>query len=178
MWETTSRDKLRNTGMGNLKKDQDKKSKKNWDILKMMAIGKKWLIPEQKKLTIGDVLLDGLHISWFSNNKMLPWIVSDWWGWQWNQITESQFDPFVTQGRAICEFILMIPLKTAAYSTMVLLVQVSVIDKISTMVANSSGSSVFILQSRGLSLSIPQHVPHCHHLVASVPTLGLLYTHS
>ena len=75
MWETTSRDKLRNTGKGNLKKDQDKKSKKNWDILKMMAIGKKWLIPEQKKLTMGDVLLDGLHISWFSDNKMLSWIV-------------------------------------------------------------------------------------------------------
>ena len=56
-----------------------------------------------------------------------------------------------------------------------LLVQVSVIDKISTMVANSSGSSVFILQSRGLSPSIPHHVPHCHHLVACVPTLGLSY---
>ena len=35
------------------------------------------------------------------------------------------------------------------YNGYVLLVQVSVIDKISTMVANSSGSSVFILQSRG-----------------------------
>ena len=42
-----------------------------------MAIGKKWLIPEQNKLTMGDVLLDGLHISWFSDNKMLPWIVID-----------------------------------------------------------------------------------------------------
>ena len=63
------------------------------------------------------------------------------------------------------------------YNGFVLLVPVSVIDKISTMVANSSGSSVFILQSRGLSPSIPQHVPHCHHLVTSVPTLGLLYTH-
>ena len=64
------------------------------------------------------------------------------------------------------------------YNGYVLLVQVSVIDKISTtttMVANSSGSSVFILQSRGLSPSIPQHVPHCHHLVACVPTLGLSY---
>ena len=64
------------------------------------------------------------------------------------------------------------------YNGYVLLVQVSVIDKISTMVANSSGSSVFILQSRGLSLSIPQHVPHCHHLVACVPTLGLSCTYS
>ena len=61
------------------------------------------------------------------------------------------------------------------YNGYVLLVQVSVIDKICTMVANSSGSSVFILQSRGLSPSIPQHVPHCHHLVACVPTLGLSY---
>ena len=61
------------------------------------------------------------------------------------------------------------------YNGYVLLVQVSVIDKIFTMVANSSGSSVFILQSRGLSPSIPQHVPHCHHLVACVPTLGLSY---
>ena len=31
---------------------------------------------DKKKLTIGNVLLDGLHISWFSDNKMLPWIVN------------------------------------------------------------------------------------------------------
>ena len=34
-------------------------------------------MPEQKKLTMGDVLLDGLHISWFSDNTMLPWILID-----------------------------------------------------------------------------------------------------
>ena len=42
----------------------------------MIAIGKKWLTLEQKKLTMGDVLLDRLHISWFSDNR-LPWIVID-----------------------------------------------------------------------------------------------------
>ena len=56
------------------------------------------------------------------------------------------------------------------YNGYVLLVQVSVIDKISTMVANSSGSSVFILQSRGLSLSIP------HHVCTTLPPFGRVCT--
>ena len=136
----------------------------------MMAIGKKWLIPEQKKLTMGDVLLDGLHILIVRQQNVAldcEWLMrmaaeSNHWKPVWSVWHSRKSHMRVYSDDSIKDC-------SIHYNGYVLLVQVSVIDKISTMVANSSGSSVFILQSRGLS---PQYPPTC----TTLPTFGCVCT--